>query len=558
MNCIIGLSSLLLETPLNPGQEEALRMIVSSGDLLLTVVNDVLDFSRLETGNVDIDIRKENLQDTLNTVLRSIETKASEKNISLVMECDTSVPKYMDTDGRRLQQILYNLLGNAVKFSKEDTQVELRISTIHKADPEALNPVEIECPRNTGPGASAESKRIQDIRDREIPDACPSSLKAFITSQKKIQVETDNTPANEVTRPFPAIATAPLKPHIRFEVVDYGKGIREEDFRRIFQPFIQADEESEFFYGGSGLGLAITKKLVSRLGGQISVASEVGSFTKFTVDLPGSKEYAVTPSPLREELKKVSILLIGADESTIAYLRASSEVFGYTLQVLDDLSQCQPALVKDRGVFERFLVLVDETLLEKCPSTEDLVDDSIVLLSMGPKFSDSHNAAGHYRSVSKIIPAVLAESFANHIKRKYDAKQEISRAQQCDAEKYVNLQVLVAEDNLVNQKVLIRLLRRLGVTKITVVDNGQKAVDRCANQKFDVVLLDYQMPICNGIDACRLILQSASPVPKIAFVTAQASPTFVRECEEAGSSFFMAKPFNYRDLERLLCTITGR
>jgi signal transduction histidine kinase len=119
LNCIIGLSSLLQESSLNPIQAESMEMIVSSSDLLLTVVNDVLDYSKLESGNVDIEIRQCSLQETLNSVVHAIEAKAVSKKVSLCTIYDARICDAINTDGRRLQQILYNLLGNAIKFSKE-------------------------------------------------------------------------------------------------------------------------------------------------------------------------------------------------------------------------------------------------------------------------------------------------------------------------------------------------------------------------------------------------------------------------------------------------------
>jgi signal transduction histidine kinase len=119
LNCIIGLSSLLLDTKLTAAQAASMRMISTSGDLLLTVVNDVLDFAKLQSGNVNIDIRRTNLQETLDAVVHSIDNTARERNITVKTTYDATVPGFLKTDGPRLQQILYNLLGNAIKFSRD-------------------------------------------------------------------------------------------------------------------------------------------------------------------------------------------------------------------------------------------------------------------------------------------------------------------------------------------------------------------------------------------------------------------------------------------------------
>lgn len=223
LNCIIGLSSLMQESQLEPKQAESLRMINTSGELLLQVVNDVLDYSKLEAGKVAVEMEQSSLQDALNAVVRSIETNALEKNVSVETYFDCTVGEFFITDSRRLQQILYNLLGNAIKFSSEEGVVELRLQ--HSRRP---------------------------VRPENESTGC--IMEAFGTEKV-----------------------------LRFVVKDYGKGIEKENFQKIFTPFGQADNSTERIYGGTGLGLAITAKLVRALGGSISVDSEVGEWTEMHV-----------------------------------------------------------------------------------------------------------------------------------------------------------------------------------------------------------------------------------------------------------------------------------
>ena len=223
LNCIIGLSSLMQEDQLEPKQAESLRMINTSGELLLQVVNDVLDYSKLEAGKVAVEMGKSSLQDALNAVVRSIETNALVKNVSVETFFDCTVGEFFFTDSRRLQQILYNLLGNAIKFSSEEGVVELRLQ---------------HCRRPVQPDK----------------DSTGYIMQAFGTEKV-----------------------------LRFVVKDYGKGIERDNFQKIFTPFGQADNSTERIYGGTGLGLAITAKLVRALGGTISVDSEVGEWTEMHV-----------------------------------------------------------------------------------------------------------------------------------------------------------------------------------------------------------------------------------------------------------------------------------
>jgi signal transduction histidine kinase len=220
---------------LSDKQNEALKMIITSGELLCTVVNDILDYSKLESGNVAVEIRRTNLQDTLDSVVNAFEHKARSKNLAFCLCYSPLVPEFVDTDGNRLQQILFNLLGNALKFSDEGGTVELLVDVVDRARSSAVLSTTV----------------------------APAGL------------------LYEKTHPGE-------RNMLRFTVKDYGRGIAKKDFERIFEPFLQASDETERVYGGTGLGLAITSNLVERLGGSIEVESELGKWSKFTVDFPGA------------------------------------------------------------------------------------------------------------------------------------------------------------------------------------------------------------------------------------------------------------------------------
>jgi signal transduction histidine kinase len=196
-------------------------------------VNDVLDYSKLESGNVDIEIRQCSLQKTLNSVVHAIEAKAESKKVSLCTIYDARICDLINTDGRRLQQILYNLLGNAIKFSEEGGVVELRISLC-------------------------------------VPSSSIDDNNSYSPSQEKIDKPTEKVDEEREV--------------LRFTVKDYGQGIANKDFKTIFEPFRQAGAETEAVYGGTGLGLPITAKLVQSLGGFVSVKSEEGQWSEFSVD----------------------------------------------------------------------------------------------------------------------------------------------------------------------------------------------------------------------------------------------------------------------------------
>jgi signal transduction histidine kinase/CheY-like chemotaxis protein len=516
LNCIVGLSSLLQESKLSPMQEDSMRMIVMSGDLLLTVVNDVLDYSRLESGNVDIEIQRSSLQETLISMVHSIEMKAQSKRILVKTYYDPAVPEYVHTDSRRLQQILYNLLGNAIKFSRDDSIVELRVSLAEKA---ATNP------------------RFEGIDiQRECTDRSWSPL-VFPEGNSSDTVE----PPNCV---------------LRFIIKDYGQGIRHTDFSRIFQPFLQASSETERVYGGTGLGLAITAKLVAGLGGHVFVDSEVGRWSTFTVDLPFHQEPAPIAS-ISSHLQNATILFVCNDAGTLAQISPIFQRYSVTFHQFDDMEEMDGSITT-QGFLKRgrhYFCLVHEDLYDS--EAFDLLSNlaTSVLLTFGPKFCIPETQ-DHYRSLVQILPSVLMESIAAFVHRTRNRPEGLVKTasfRRANRIPYAAFRVLVAEDNIINQKVLLRILDRLGMKDVVMVDNGKKAVDREAEEPFDVVLMDMQMPVMNGVEACKRIVgrhATRHPQALVICVTANVSHEFEAECQKTGAVGFMPKPFNIGEIEK--------
>ena len=257
LNCIVGLSSLLLENEDLADNEdllETIHMVYNSADLVQGVVNDVLDYAKIESGHFELDVKPNDLQTTLNSVVHSISNKLVDKNVEVRTCYSGLLGKRMTTDSRRLQQILYNILGNAAKFSKEGTTIDFKVQVV------------------------------------------------LVVSKKEEAKENEET-------------LAP-KPMIRFSIKDYGKGIEEKNFEKIFQPFSQASKETQTVYGGTGLGLSITKNLVERLGGTISIKSQIDKFTEFIVDLPYEEEQLVDVSLFREKLSDTSIVILDPNDNS--------------------------------------------------------------------------------------------------------------------------------------------------------------------------------------------------------------------------------------------------
>lgn len=337
--------------------------------------------------------------------------------------------------------------------------------------------------------------------------------------------------------------------YIRFEVIDHGKGIPEVDHDRIFQPFMQSGSETEALYGGTGLGLAIVSKLVHALGGTIQVESAMAVETKFTVDLPLLPDSVLDKNKLRTLLASTSIVLVGGCGATKEWVNTMAEDFDLSVTMLENLPQHLNDLAptaKNRAV------LIHEDLYDqvwqKAQNNETLRTTSFYTFGLAYKVPKSET---HFRCLERMIPADLLQYLVGDFVHGERTRLPGERLRTSRKDLGSDVSVLIAEDNRINQKVLLRLLRQIGVKNVKVVDNGRKAVELAARQKFDVVLMDNQMPVMNGLDACRLILADSrtNEKPKIVFVTAQVTRELQKQCRKAGCTDFLPKPFSLREIE---------
>jgi len=540
LNCIVGLSSLLLDSDdMSDANMDSIKMIHSSADLLAGVVNDVLDYAKLESGHFEVDIRSIDLQSTVDAVVLSISNKVMEKNVKVRTNYCGMLPRMINTDSRRLQQILYNLLGNAGKFSRDGTFIDFSI--------------------------------------RLVTDTSSGQNK------------------------------------IRFAVKDYGKGIDKSDFESIFRPFSQASKETQTIYGGTGLGLSITSKLINKLGGTISVDSELGKYAEFVVELPYDGDI-IDPSVYKQKLRNTTIVILDQNEK-----------FTSTYSMEDEFMPLCPTLVKVAGLSvirsskwlelkeklgldvggKHYVFLVNQDLEEM-----NAIEHMKTRLGEGNSswFTFGSKPTGnirHFKSLTGIFPSILLDTISeavafDYAKRDRDANKSKKLSSlrssniavegiadkplmklgtqkgSCDAaitsstlkpvssestplpEKKSpvkcppkSTKVLYAEDNLVNQKVLERVLKRLGVSDITIVDNGLKAVQLCETNKYDCIFMDMQMPVMDGLEACERIM-ARDPKEKVVFVTAHALSDFKERADAAGAFDFVSKPFNIQKIDSLL------
>jgi len=366
------MSSLLQDSDLTPMQAESMQMIVSSGELLLTIVNDVLDYSKLESGNVEINVTRSNLQEALSSTVHAMNLKGVSRNVRVDTIYGTTVPEFIDTDVRRLSQVLYNLLGNAMKFSKEGGAVEFGVS-VCQADSS-----EIERQRTSNNNNHNKFSPCRMYQDEPLP-ALEGNL-------------------------------------IRFVVKDYGRGINQKDFPKIFQPFLQADQATESLYGGTGLGLSITSKLVHGLGGSITVESVEGEWSMFTVDLP-LKEAPADIEAVASGLQNATVLLVGCERMEQERMAEIFQSLKLDYACFAGLAELTAKFSEDGSFLsteQTRIFVIHEDMYE--PHTFGLLCNQKMplLLTVGPRFKVKE-ARRHYRSLTQLLPSILLRDMARYV-----------------------------------------------------------------------------------------------------------------------------------------------
>ncbi|KAL3921320.1 MAG: hypothetical protein SGILL_002808 [Bacillariaceae sp.] len=500
LNCIVGLSNLLLENPenpLDPQVEESLTMITASGDLLLAVVDDVLDYSKLSTGNVEIEMAPMDIRKIVRTVVESVRIKAAsvskENPLQFRTDISEALPKWVDLDGRRLQQILYNLLGNAIKFGKLGKYVDFSIKVIHD-----------------------ESK---DSKDK----SCATTA-------------TSNT----------------FGSYMLFAIKDYGTGIDDQEMKTIFQPF-QQSASNDPVDGGTGLGLAITSQLCKVLGGDVSVSSEKGKWAEFVVKLPLIRSSNIPEAPESptaaciEEMERTLMRRSKLTKSMSQRLRASLQGSA-AFEDLDAPNLEDPS-VSVENLPDRSADHTEESKNNK-PRPKTSQGDPAPSSTIKSDAGSQPNSSAHSVAETKTLqePASTAAP---------TTKAPPTSEPKETTEPFANLRVLIAEDNLINQKVLNRTLMRLGMKNVDIVENGQEAVNKSAENVYDIVFMDWCMPVMDGLEATKRIVARRQEKPGqvhpcILFLTAHALEDYREKAAQAGGDGFISKPFKLAAIKEFL------
>ncbi|MBK8232897.1 MAG: response regulator [Candidatus Eisenbacteria bacterium] len=495
MNGILGMTELTLDTELNDEQRECLESVLSSARSLLSIINDILDFSKVEAGKLVLEDVPFDLHDLLDDTLRLHALRAEQRGLELVAHIDEALPVQLRGDPLRLKQILTNLIGNAIKFTPSG---EVRISVQRGTEP-------------TGPAAGEG-----------------------------------------------AVA-------IRFSVLDSGIGIPPEKLGSIFEAFSQADGSTTRQYGGTGLGLSISHRLVVLMGGRLWVESQVSTGSAFRFEVPlgvaSSRGGAAAPDgptvPSRG-LRAVVLDDNASQRSSVCYMLRA---LGMLAAPVANLEQLQVRLEDEPDRPVDLLVLEAPAGLKETEALKRASAGTKAVLWLVPAVgllgtTHTGESLGPFRIAKPILPRNLAQAVTEALGQAAVGKAPRS-ARSSTGERgsaLGSLRVLLAEDNPVNQRLAEKLLNHAGHQVITA-DNGKAAVDAWETGDFDLILMDWQMPVMGGLEATRRIREleqeRGGHVPIVA-LTANVLQGDRDRCLAAGMDDYVGKPI---DREQLFAVI---
>ena len=502
MNGVIGMVDLTLETDLTREQREYLGLVKSSADHLLTVINDILDFSKIEAGKLDIQEVEFDLIDLIGDTLKSLAPRVALKELELTYDLGQDTPRFVSGDPSRLRQIFVNLLGNAVKFT-ERGEVGLAVT-----------------------GCTQQGRH---------DNLC-----------------------------------------LEFTVYDTGIGIAPEKQGEVFSAFSQADGQVTRKYGGTGLGLTITKQLVEMMGGSIRVESEIGLGSRFIFQI-WLKEVAEPEEIQRQEACLKNQRVLAVDDNT-----TNLRVLSLMLQrmhmrhdaAIDVAADGATALAlanaaQQAGDPYRFILLDARmpemdgfTVAENLRRNPQHASTTLMMLTSAGLRGDATRCKELGLNAYLTKPVSLTE-----LRQALEASLGNDRTdtlitQHSLREGRPTYSILLAEDNLVNQKLAIKLLEKQGHT-VSVADNGRIAVEAWQKGRFDLILMDMMMPEMDGLEATRRIRQTeasqpdrdGSPIPIIA-MTANAMTGDRERCIDAGMNGYVSKPVKpevlYQEIDSIL------
>ena len=495
LNGVIGMTDLALDTELSPEQREYMETVKMSADSLLIVINDILDFSKIEAGKTELEAITFHLRDWLELTLKTVALRAAEKGLELLCEIAPETPEYIKGDPNRLRQILVNLVGNAIKF----------------------------------------------------------------TDKGEVAIKVQTEPGGELNA-------------LRFTVSDTGIGIPPEKLRLIFDPFSQADTSTTRQFGGTGLGLSISTQLVKMMDGKIWVESEPGQGSQFhfTVQLQAAdaQEIEVKSSATTESLWGVRVLIVDDNHTNRRILDGSLRRWKMSPTSVEGGEAALEELSRALQAGEPYrLVLTDMHMpkmdgfafVEQTRKRPELTALTIMMLTSG----------AHKGDLAQCRELGLAAYLLKPIRERdlLDVVMQVLGGEQPSVSSPITrslgqngsgamstLRILVAEDNEVNQRLMMRLLEKRGHRSVLAGD-GRQALEALKNEDFDLVLMDVQMPHMGGVEATAIIRQkeegSGWHIPIIA-LTANTMKGDREKYLANGMDGYLAKPIRPQELDKTL------
>jgi signal transduction histidine kinase/ligand-binding sensor domain-containing protein/DNA-binding response OmpR family regulator len=480
LNGIIGMTSLLEETELNEEQRNYTDTIHTCGEGLLTVINDILDFSKIESGNMELDIKDFDLRHCIEEVLDIFAERVAKSNIDLLYQIDWDVPMQIVGDNLRLRQVLLNLIGNAIKFT-------------HKGE---------------------------------------IFIRVYLAgTDSKGQIE------------------------LGFQVKDTGIGIPADKIDKLFKAFSQVDSSTTRKYGGTGLGLVISDKLIKLMGGDISVRSEVNKGTIFTFTIKTEvSSIKISSLPFNLEiLENKTVLVVDDNLTNLSIFKGQLEQWKM-IPTLASSPHEALSYIRQNTSFD--IIITDMQMPEM-----DGIELALAIKKMVPKIPImllSSISDTFYKEHPDLFSAVLTKPAKQHILCRNIHNLLMSKERPVVVEKIQGMaaqklsvefaaqypmNILVAEDYIMNQKLALRVLSKLGY-EADLAENGLEVLEAIKHKEYDMILMDVQMPEMDGLRATTLIREQLINQPVIIAMTANALQESRDECLRAGMDDYISKPIN--------------
>lgn len=489
LNAVLGMAQLLASTELSSDQKKYLNMIHSSGKSLLAILNDILDFSKIEAGRMELSPAQFRLGDVMQSIATIMSVNAGDKNLDLAIAVEPNVPTLLVGDSHRLQQVLVNLVSNAIKFTEQGA-----VSVL------------VECV------------------EQQAGVVC-----------------------------------------IRFSVRDTGIGMTQAQQDRLFSPFTQADSSVTRKFGGTGLGLTITRRFVEMMGGTVEMRSELKRGSEFSVSLP-FKVISHPRDSARNTLGTLKLLVIDNNVTSREYLSKTIATWGWQVDAVDSIPEALIAINNWQlagDAYDAILIDWQMSFMDDVSGFHDFknaVPDNIPIVVMVNAFGrgklmQSESSAQPDAYLFKPITSIsLFDTLNETLLHHGNSIKPVPRLDGVTKHSQINAHLLVVEDNPFNQIVAKGLLEQAGAS-VDIVDDGQKALDqlRKSAHKYDLVLMDVQMPVMDGFTATRLLRDELKLTLPVLAMTAGVTEFEREQCIASGMNDLIAKPI---EVEHMLATIS--